>query len=228
VFILAADRRQLENSAKAAFGSDIDFDEYYRKFVHREVSLPEISESCYQAIASKYVDIYLQRQDLRACFMALDEHRIKNIIDLIAALRLTPRQIQEVFRVLSHLFETSQDEAGRLRWPLAVGSIAMAAFRVGHPEMYRLLGSQRLLPEKAHRFLMDLFPEESPDWWFTLFLTGDGLLIEGDTPPKAVLENLGLGEHGDIARWKSDWGRGSSRRFSQIHDKIEHILTWSS
>ena len=54
VFILAADRQQLENSAKKAFG-DLDFEEYYRKFVHREVSLPEISKENYAKLVSKYV-----------------------------------------------------------------------------------------------------------------------------------------------------------------------------
>lgn len=43
VFILTADRHQLENSAKTAFGQDLDFNEYYRKFVHREITLPPIS-----------------------------------------------------------------------------------------------------------------------------------------------------------------------------------------
>ena len=31
VFVLAADRQQLENSAKTAFGPNLDFEEYYRK-----------------------------------------------------------------------------------------------------------------------------------------------------------------------------------------------------
>jgi hypothetical protein len=59
VFILAADRQQLENSAKTAFGRSLDFDEYYRKFVHREITLPPISESCYLKLARSYVDHYL-------------------------------------------------------------------------------------------------------------------------------------------------------------------------
>ena len=40
VFILAANRHQLENSVKTAFGENLDFEEYFRKFVHREVTLP--------------------------------------------------------------------------------------------------------------------------------------------------------------------------------------------
>lgn len=60
VFILAADRQHLENSAKTAFGADLDFDEYYRKFIHREVSLPDISEENYRKLASKYVSFYLE------------------------------------------------------------------------------------------------------------------------------------------------------------------------
>ena len=69
VFILAADRRHLENSAKKAFGPQLTFDEYYRKFVHREVALPEIPEERYARIAETYVDRYLSKDGLRFCFM---------------------------------------------------------------------------------------------------------------------------------------------------------------
>lgn len=55
VFILSVDRKQLECSAKASFGADLDFPEYYRKFVQREVTLPQPSENAYERIASEYV-----------------------------------------------------------------------------------------------------------------------------------------------------------------------------
>ena len=39
IFILAVDKAHLESSVKSLYGSDINFPEYYRKFVHRNVSL---------------------------------------------------------------------------------------------------------------------------------------------------------------------------------------------
>ena len=53
VFLISADRAQIENSARAAFGQDLDFEEYYRKFVHRETSLPDIDEGECGCIATQ-------------------------------------------------------------------------------------------------------------------------------------------------------------------------------
>lgn len=149
VFLLAADRQQLENSAKAAFGADLDFDEYYRKFIHREISLPEISDDKYRLLASKYVRFYLEGNGHRKCFMQIDSHCVDNISELIGALKLTPRQIQEVFRIIGHLFDTTEEKKGRLRWCLAIGSVLMAALKVGCPKIFHILGSGTLV--SCHR-----------------------------------------------------------------------------
>ena len=178
VFLLAADRQQLENSAKTAFGPNLDFEEYYRKFIHREITLPPISETGYNKLASKYVNYYLEREGSRHCFMKLDQHRIENIVEFVGALKLTPRQIQEVFRILGHIFATSEENQGLLRWCLAVGSIAMAALKIGKPQMFHLLGAQRLEPKDAFDFLKLLLGDRNGEWWFILFLTGGGLREE--------------------------------------------------
>lgn len=73
-FLLAADRVQLKNSAKKAFGADLDFDEYYRKFIHREVTLPEISEANYEKLVLEYVSFYLEVDDVRNCSLELDNN----------------------------------------------------------------------------------------------------------------------------------------------------------
>jgi predicted KAP-like P-loop ATPase len=44
VFVLAIDYGQLESTAKALFGSGLKFADYFRKFSHRTVSLPEPEE----------------------------------------------------------------------------------------------------------------------------------------------------------------------------------------
>ena len=177
VFILAADRQQLENSAKRAFGPNLDFEEYYRKFVHREVLLPPISETGYTKLATTYVEHYLQRDGLRNCFMKLDSDGVDNITELVGALRLTPRQIQEMFRILGHVFETSEKNRGRLRWCLAAGSVAMAAFKVGNQKVFHLLGNQEFEPAEAFKFLSNLLEGRGIEWWFKLFLTGGGLKV---------------------------------------------------
>ena len=53
VFILAVDKAHLESSVKSLYGSDINFPEYYRKFVHRNVSLPAPIETSIDNYAAK-------------------------------------------------------------------------------------------------------------------------------------------------------------------------------
>ncbi len=153
VFILAADRQQLENSAKKAFGADLDFEEYYRKFIHREVSLPEISDESYAKLASKYVDYYLQREGSRISIMKLDENRVSQISKLVGTLKLTPRQIQELFRILGHICETTEDMQGRLIWKLAASSTLMAVLKIVESKLFDGLGNQTLEPEEGFELL---------------------------------------------------------------------------
>lgn len=232
VFLLAADRRQLENSAKTAFGSDLDFEEYYRKFIHREISLPAISDSSYKKLASKYVRYYLDGDGKRNCFMKLDN--MEHISELVGALKLTPRQIQEVFRILGHIFETSEEKKGRLLWCLAVGSIVMAALKMGEPRIFRLLGNQELKPKDGLDYLNIIFGgKNNIEWWFTLFFTGGGLKIEEDEKAEQVFRKVGLINEGDdfrakdLGQWHAGWGHSYSNRFAQIYEKIEQISQWN-
>jgi len=201
--------------------------------VHREVTLPPISDSGYMKLATAYVDHYLQRDGLRNCFMNIEPHRVKNICQLVGALRLTPRQIQEVFRILGHVFETSEENKGRLKWCLAVGSIAMAAFKVGNPKVYHLLGTQQFEPKEAFGFLNDVLGDSNIDWWFTLFLTGGGLKVNEGQTAQDVMTQVGLIENGEeparlkhMGQWHEGWGHSSANRLGEIHKKIEQILQW--
>ena len=225
VFVLAADRQQLEYSAKKAFGN-LDFEEYYRKFIHREVSLPEISEESYAKLVSKYVNHYLEREGLRTCFMKLDDgYRIQNISKLVGALELTPRQIQEVFRILGHLLATTEDKRGRLLWCFAAGSILMAALKIGEPNVFQRIGSKELKPEEAFEFLKDLLGEDHVRWWFALILTGSGLK---DEEVNKTMEKFGFPEESDLNQWRNGWNNSAFRtnRFVQIFEKIEQISQW--
>ena len=231
VFLLAADRQQLENSAKTAFGANLDFEEYYRKFVHREITLPEISDENYQNLASKYVNYYLERKGSRICHVNFDESRIENISELVGALKLTPRQIQEVFRTLGHIFETTEEHKGRLRWCLAVGSIMMSVLKIGNPRIFHLLGTQQLQPRESLDFLNNLRNLKYVDWWFTLCLTGGGLKVETDETDEDIMKKVGLLKKNDELasnwhQWQDGWGHRNSSKFVEIYEKIEQLSQW--
>ena len=227
VFVLAADRQQLENSAKEAFGADLDFEEYYRKFIHREGSLPEISEENYTKLVQEYVGFYLHQEGSRICFMKLDYERLANISRLVSALKLTPRQIQEVFRILGHLLETTEEKRGKLLWKLAVISILMAALKVGESEVFDRLGNQKLEPREAIKYFMDLLGEKEADWWFKMILSGGGIKTKNDDTFEEIIREVGLPV--DNVSWGLGWREppipGSSR-FIEIREKIEQISKW--
>lgn len=233
VFLLAADRKHLENSAKTAFGAELDFNEYYRKFIHRETTLPEISENSYKRIASKYVGFYLQKEEGRNCFMELDRARLDEIVELVGSLKLTPRQIQEVFRILGHIFETSEEKRGKLLWCIGIGSILMAVLKISNSDIYHLLGSQQLDPQVAIDFFKDKLKVSEVYWWFTLCLTGGGLKIKEDENVEDIMKKVGLlteenefNPQRDFGQWYNGWGRHASNRFNQIFEKIEQLGQW--
>lgn len=231
-FILAADRHHLENSAKTAFGPDLDFDEYYRKFVHREVPLPPVSKEAYDRFAVTYSKYFLEREDIRQCFMSLEGHHIQHIGELLAALNMTPRQIQECFRIMGHMLSSEPDKRGKLLWCLASASIAMSAFRIGNPDVYHKLGAQKIDPMEAMHFLRDDLKLKDVDWWFTLFATGQGIAFKEGQKLIDVLKEVGLlSDDADLvpahfSQWGEGWGRSYESRIRQTHQRIEQIMQW--
>jgi len=235
VFVIAVDRKQLECSAKAAFGADLDFPEYYRKFIQREVTLPKPETKTYKGLVTKYVEYYLQRENERHCFMSLDSYRIDNIVTLISCMKMTPRQVQEVFRIMGHVLETNEPNKGKLLWCIGEGTILMSALRLGNPDVYEKLGRQELGIHEAATFFKELGVRD-PEWWFTLCLTGKGLNNE-QIKNKEVVDIYrevgfvsGDAEHQknpDLGQWYSGWGHSSDSRFKQIYSRIEQISSWN-
>jgi hypothetical protein len=231
VFVLAADKEHLENSAKTAFGVDLDFDEYYRRFVHREVELPKISSKGYTNIVSEYVSFYLKVESSRNCYMKLEVSRIENISELIVLTKLTPRQIQSVFRILGHVLETTEDKKDSMNWCWAVGTIMMSTLKIAHPPIYNLLGTQELPPQEALDFFKEQLNVEYADWWFSLCLTGGALKREESETNEMIFENVGLKDGNiqpkDLSQFFAGWGtHRSSLGLTKIYEKIEQLEHW--
>ena len=237
VFILAVDLQQLENSAKHAFGYKLNFGEYYRKFVHREISLPPISSSNYNKLADRYVKYYLNRTEKRYCAVSLSGW--PEIIGLISALKLTPRQIQEVFRIIGHIFSTiEQSHGGEPSINLSSGSIFMTVLRMGNRKMYTRLGSQRIGIREAYRFIYSLpfagdLSRHNSKYWFALLLSGgatEGGLEEIDELDENVASDSGV-QAACAGPIDSDWGFPLRPEvvsyFVEIRDRIEHIYQWA-
>lgn len=224
-FIIAADRKQLENSAKSAFGNELDFDEYYRKFIHREVSLPPITGNGYKKLVSEYTSDYLEKLGVRNCIIELEQANTPYLVELTMAFKPTPRQMQEVFRTLGHLLADTKQHGRKLQWCGAVASLAMAVFKVNCPKMYRLLGLQQYDPADAIQDLRALVGPESSDWWFGIFLTGGGFKMDHSDSESSILARHTNCEH-DLDQFRLGWKNFGSSKIARIHKMIDEISQW--
>jgi hypothetical protein len=228
-FILAVDREQLASVARAEFGDGLNFSEYYRKFVQREVSLPPISATSFPRLADAYVKHYLHVEEKRLSRFHPDWATNGRIISLVCGLRLTPRQIQEAFRIVGHLCATANPRAvGGLPSLLSCAALAMACIRVGDIATYHAIGRGEIDPVTALTFLTKVTPD--PVWWWTLLLTGGGIQVGESIPLISVMEVCGINktlnkEQKQAEVDRMNWGIHSSKHpLRGIYWNIEEVV----
>ena len=235
VFILAVDRQQLESSAKKAFGYDLDFAEYYRKFVHREISLPPISFENYGKLASLYVSQYL-RGGTRFCAAPLRGDDIDMTTSFISSSKLTPRQIQELFRVIGHFFSTvEQNHISDASGWLFPGTIFMAALRISNIELYNEIGTQKIEVTSAAEFIENLpFKDDFYGYDFTYFfamlLSGGAIYGSINELDQEIAGNPTIrdayAEGRKPFKWGLRLGDNVTSCFAFVRTRIEHIYEW--
>jgi hypothetical protein len=174
IFVLAVDYDHLANSARALFGPKLKFEEYYRKFVQRELVLPQIDGSGFSRLSFVYAQEYLAKIEKRACWIGpQDQDRMENITELISALKLTPRQMQEMFRVVAHSLERGKADTGaQLSSIFAVGGILMTALKIGQRDLYNSIANYE--PESHFaltRLLIDRLGRERAKSWFRVYIS---------------------------------------------------------
>lgn len=172
-FILAVDKAHLRSSTKALFGSGLNFEEYYRKFVQRNVQLPLPVKGKLNALFAEYFSKYLEVPSIRNCFMSIDQSRMGNIEELVLAYALTPRQIQEVFRVLGHVLSCSAPAKGEVPWGFGNTAVFLSALSVCDVKEYHSLGTGLLLPSDIWAVIKKFsFDEKSARRWMGILMTG--------------------------------------------------------
>ncbi|YCM43040.1 P-loop NTPase fold protein [Verrucomicrobiaceae bacterium 227] len=115
VFVLGVDRQSLSSSVRALFGESLKFDEYFRKFVHRNVNLPSfegrspenhIQYNQIKKFVRHLVSQYLVSDSLAAkgryCYLSWNDDQLKRVTNLCLDLKMSPRQVHEAFRVMAH------------------------------------------------------------------------------------------------------------------------------
>jgi hypothetical protein len=229
VFVLAIDYDQLECSAKALFGQGLKFHDYFRKFSHRTVALPEPSEPNLHMLTFSYVKQYLEKEGKRTSMLHVDEARMRNIVKLVIELKMPPRQIQEMFRIIGHtLAAIGQTHRGQLYWCIGLGTILMAALKVAESKMYKLIGREKATHSEVGNFLVEIIGKRSAHWWFCIYVAGTQS-DESRDPEKVEallhkLELIGKDVRFNINNEFSDfvygWGNGSTS-WKKLFENIE-------
>ena len=233
VFLIAADRHQLKCSAKSAYGEDLNFDEYYRKFIHREATLPAMSAQSCRMITEEYVETYFTNNGERSCRMNIREST-KAIVELIEAFKPTFRQIQEIFRIVGHLSETSTDQNGGIDYGTGFIIVLMSLLKVNAPAMFDRLGTQRCSPQEAHEFLKQHLSNEKVFTWFDMLLNSGAVEVKKNLSPDEFLKTIGIStrreqeNEGFLYAYNRYQHNPYGLRIStQVYTKITQLSKWN-
>jgi hypothetical protein len=237
-FVLCVDEGQIQSAARVLFGADLQFAEYFRKFAHRTVKLPQPISADIERLALSYSSRYLEVEGKRWCVRAAGHDRGQVIAELIAAFKLAPRQIQEVYRVLGHALSCKQDSETKLKWAFNAGLIFMGALRVSDRGAYEDLGAGRYPIAKLPSLIAPLSKNQnSKEWWFKVLVAGfkyddawknlaaEELIRQGlapAMPAKKVEVTQILGEF--IQGWGSDFG--DTAGLTRVYERIEAIKSF--
>lgn len=227
VFVIAADRGQLANSARRAFGQDLDFDEYYRKFAHREVTLPALSEAAYSRFTREYFKRFMTEPVFRKCKFRLDRTMSNGVEELWARMAMTPRQMQECVRVLAHLTSSEQEREIQIPWAWAAGALAMASLRIGRRSVYGKIGSGSLTEEEAKTLILEDLALRNPEWWLRLLDSGKAIrYAHGRSFVNLHLEMNPRGSTKSAETdFQSGWG-AAGYGFPGLYGSIEGVYTF--
>ena len=242
IFVLGVDKSQLASSAKALFGQELVFDEYYRKFAHRNINLPVKSEPMTSKFCRELVEEYLSQEAFakknRFSYARHDSYRSDNIVDICETFALNARQIHEFFRITAYVLSMTKESDSYLLWGWQIGTYFMVALSIKNHDIYDKLGSRTISLSEFTAFLkkLTLFNKDKHDsyWWAALLYLGAfndqpadkvkkefqelGVWISSDKEEKTFQD--------DLYKFFSDAFRARREQiFSYIYEILEGLRT---
>ncbi|MGF1453505.1 MAG: P-loop NTPase fold protein [Opitutales bacterium] len=220
IFILSIDKQQIESSCKIMFGPSLNFEEYFRKFVHRDFNLRTTAAvEINKTTAIKYAEYYLNRDGLRRCGAKIDANYIELIGDLISKVGLSLRQTQAVFRTAGYVLQYEGKGDGSFYFIIGVSAIFMATMRTVDPEAYHKIGAKTFSPEEAYFLVFEKLKVGRNEWWFNVLFLGRAMRRD-DRSAEEVFESVGLAKP-DFRGWHSVTDDYTSNWFQRAYRAIE-------
>lgn len=175
-FVLAVDRDQLESSAKSLFGAGLNFNEYYRKFVSRQVPLPGPDQGRWDNFISacygKFIQPESNSQRPPTTYGFNRGDFIKRGGEVQKMFSLNPRQMEEAFRIVGHLLACDESRAHQLRYGWSAAALFMSAALVANPVAFDVIGTQFQDYKKWIKHMGSILKDsKSARWWVGIFLS---------------------------------------------------------
>lgn len=215
-FVLAVDLPQLENSARALFGNNLNFPEYYRKFAHRNICLPTPDKAGIQNLVTKYITRYLDdsasESPRRRSLLNFDNTR-RALTELPYDFRLIPRQIQEAFRILGHMTSVREKNTGDLYYHISNPVIFLTFLSLGKPALFHEFLSENLSLDRMVEIVSKLPISKDLVWWafvLALSLDADDEKLKAEDIHKAFIKYGIVSNETTVEDVRKRWGGFSS------------------
>lgn len=155
-FVLAVDRQQLQASVKQLYG-EVDFDNYYRRFVTREANLPDVKPLEMQQFMELIKSEYFDSKEYAGVPILLPENQRSEVLkwssSLCYNLGLLPRQVEHFFRIFVQFLAIEKaNTTPKNSWLQA--SLFMIALSVStHVDTYKKIGMGKMSPNDFVKFV---------------------------------------------------------------------------
>ncbi len=245
IFVLGVDKVQLASSAKALFGNDLEFNEYYRKFAHRNASLPVKSPEMINKFCIKLINEYLSldafKKRNRFSYIKQDQYRKENIATLCKRFSLNARQMHELFRISAHIFSITKESNSFLLWGWHIGVLFMTTLSIKDRIFYLRIGQKNVTLQGFTSFLKKNIFSQGVDrygfWWAAVLYLG---MFSVDSKKNFKNEFIKLGvwdeSSQDEEAFKKELnkffgaydfvGMGTKPAFYEIYEKLEELKTF--
>lgn len=153
-FVLAVDRNQMESSVRQLYGN-IDFENYYRRFITREVQLPE----SYNIDLGKFIEnetakLFEAVKKVGATVPEGDNYKDKLVLFLKSAckfFKFSLRQVESLMRILSHF-----SVGGFLKLPYTEIAVLLIAISIDNRDIYERVGQEKISPKEINSYLRSI------------------------------------------------------------------------